>query len=128
MTKPLGVKGIVPYIFCADAGAIADWCVAVLGFQERSRWTNENNVITNVELIVGDSEVWLDGPVPDWPTRLNGLSSWTGFWVDDVDAVYRNILATDHPVEAPVDREFGIRQLTVRDPEGHEWGFIRRLG
>ena len=57
------VRGVIPYVFCADAGAIADWCVEVLGFVERERWSEDDGVVRNVELIVGDSEVWLDGPV-----------------------------------------------------------------
>lgn len=119
------VQGIVSYIFCADAGAVADWCVQVLGFVERGRWTDESGAVTNVELVVGDGEVWLDGPVPDWQERLGGLTAWVGFLVEDVEAVHRALTAA-HMVAPPVTRD-GIRQLTVTDPEGHQWGFITRL-
>lgn len=119
------VRGIVPYVFCLDAGAVADWCVEVLGFVERDRWTREDGSIGNVELVVGDSEVWLDGGV-DWQERLEGLAWWTGFWVDDVDAMYDYVRTRLSDVAPPVDREFGIRMLTVSDPEGHQWGFMPR--
>lgn len=119
------IQGIVPYVYCADAGAVADWCVAVLGFAERDRWSADG-IVHNVELTAGDSEVWLDGGNPDWRQRMGDLRAWVGFWVADVDAVYDEIRASGHDVEEPVDRDFGIRMLTVVDPEGHEWGFMRR--
>lgn len=125
MPSPPPVRGIIPYVFCADAGAIADWCIDVLGFRERGRWADDDGTVHNVELAVGDGEVWLDGPVPDWRERL-GLPWWTGFLVDDVDAVHAHLGAAGHPVEPPVDRGFGVRQLTVVDPEGHQWGFVQR--
>lgn len=126
MSKRTIVRGVVPYVFCADAGATADWCVAVLGFEERARWDRDGSV-GNVELTVGEHEIWLDGPVPDWKSRFGDLPCWTGFWVDDVDAMYEQLRAHDVQIDPPVTRDFGIRQLTVTDPEGHQWGFLRRL-
>lgn len=87
------VRALIPYVFCVDAGATADWCVHSLGFVERDRWHNEDGIVANVELTVGDNEVWLDGPVPDWNERLHGLSCWVGLVVDDVDAVYEQLRA-----------------------------------
>lgn len=98
----------------------------VLGFTERTRWSDGEGVVRDVELAVGANELWLDGPVPDWQERLSGLASWVGFIVDDVDAVSARITETAASVEPPVDREFGVREMTVTDPEGHIWGFIRR--
>ncbi len=121
------VKGIVPYVFCTDAGAVADWCVRVLGFEERGRWS-EAGVVRNVELTVDGNEVWLDGGV-DWKQRWGDLGSWVGSWVDDVDAVYEYVRGRDPNVDVkpPADSDFGIRMMTVIDPEGHEWGFMRRV-
>lgn len=123
----VGVRGAVPYVFCADAGAVADWCRDVLGFDERGRWTNDDGQVSNVELTLGETEVWLDGPVPDWAERLSGLGSWVGFIVDDVHAVYEQVRSRVAELDPPADHGFGTRQLTVRDPEGHEWGFVQRL-
>lgn len=127
MTERRAVRGVIAYVFCADAGAIADWCVEVLGFTERGRWPDEDGVVRNVELTLGDSEVWLDGPVPDWAERFGGLTSWIGFLVDDIDETHSQLTSRGAEVDGPVEREFGIKQLTVTDPEGHEWGFVQRL-
>lgn len=108
----VGVRGAVPYVFCADAGAVADWCMDVLGFHERGRWTNDDGQVSNVELTLVEAEVWLDGPVPDWDERLSGLGSWIGLMVDDVDAVYEQVRSRVAELDPPVDRAFGTRHLT----------------
>lgn len=54
------IDGIAVYIHCADTGAVADWCVEGLGFEERDRWSSDGIVATS-KLSVGASEVWLDG-------------------------------------------------------------------
>jgi len=126
MPEPFTVHGAVPYVFCADAGAVSDWCQQVLGFVERGRWTDDNGAVSNVELTLGNAEVWLDGPVLDWPQRLDGLGAWVGLQVDDLEAIHTHLGDRGVAVEPPVDRGFGTRHLTVLDPEGHLWGFIER--
>ena len=121
------ILGAIPYVYCADVGLIADWCVEVLGFTERGRWFNDEGVATNVELIAGRSEIWLDGPVPDWKDRAGGLATWIGLLVEDIATVATEIRARGHQPPSPVDRQFGVRMLTVEDPEGHQWGFVQRL-
>lgn len=123
----INVRGVIPYVFCADAGAIADWCVEVLGFVERERWPDDDGVIRNVELIVGDSEVWLDGPVPDWKERAGGLGSWVGFIADDVDTIYERLVSTGVELAAPRERDHSVCEISVEDPEGHTWGFVQRI-
>jgi uncharacterized glyoxalase superfamily protein PhnB len=128
MSKP-ELRGAIPYVFCADAGATADWCLQTfgeLGVSERGRWTDDDGAVTNVELVVGGSEIWLDGPVPAWSEHLGGLGPWVGVLVDDLDAAYR--LLTDAGVAAavPTDRGNGFREVTLTDPEGRHWGLVER--
>ena len=122
------VTGTVPYVYCTDAGAVSDWCVEVLGFVERGRWKDDDGKVANIELEVGNgSELWLDGgAAPDWKEQ-RGVPQWCGFFVEDVDAFHRDLVARGHEVDDPVTREFGVRMLTVTDPEGHLWGFVQRL-
>lgn len=127
MTREAQFRGVIPYVFCADAGAVADWCVRVLGFVERQRWCDEDGVVTNVELAVGDSEVWLDGPVPDWRDGTGGLGAWVGVLVDDVAAVHDRLVAAGIDLDPPRTRDHGVSETTVTDPEGHGWGFVQRV-
>lgn len=121
------IRGAIPYVFCADAGAVADWLVEVLGFTERGRWPDEEGVVRNVELTGGTCELWLDGPVLDWRERTGGLGCWVGFLVDDVESIHDRIKAAGVELDPPRTREHGVREITVNDPEGHAWGFVQRL-
>jgi uncharacterized glyoxalase superfamily protein PhnB len=121
------ITGLVPYVFCADAGATADWCVEVLGFTETGRWTNKEGIVTNVDLTIGPNEVWLDGPEPSWQDVKHGLSAWIGLIVPDADAKHRELRNAGREVGDLMTR-FGVRQFTVTDPEGHTWGFMTRVG
>ena len=49
-------------------------------------------------------------------------------WVDDVDAQYEHIRAAGVEVEPPADQTYDVRTMTVADPEGYEWNFLKRLG
>lgn len=50
------------------------------------------------------------------------------FWVDDVDTMHRRVCAAGYrPESAPADAPWGERYFHVRDPDGHELSFARRL-
>ena len=51
------------------------------------------------------------------------------FWVDDVDACYARARAAGYtPASPPADAPWGERYFHLRDPDGHELSFARRLG
>lgn len=60
----------------------------------------------------------------------NGPGGWGRaiFWVDDVDAMHRRVLAAGHrPATEPADATWGERYFHVLDPSGHELSFARPL-
>ena len=121
-------NGIVPYLFYEDAAAAMDWYAEVFGFEDRGRWENDSGAVQNGEMRVGNTEVWMDGGGKQLFTREGDeRPQWIGVWVDDVDAMYERIQAAGVVAEPPVTREFGVRMLTVPDPFGYHWGFIRRV-
>jgi uncharacterized glyoxalase superfamily protein PhnB len=121
-------RGLVPYLFYEDAAAMLDWYRRVFGWVELGRWSGPDGRLRNAEMRVGDTELWLDGGGARYQD-VDGsrASQWIGVWVDDVDAMYTRITSVGVAVEPPEDRQFGIRMLTVTDPEGYRWGFMRRL-
>lgn len=126
-TQP-GLGGVVPYLHYEDAGVMLEWYSRVFGFIERARWTNDAGAITNAEMQVGPTELWLDGRGPGYWQKQGGRPhQWIGVWVDDVDAMYERVRAAGVAADPPVDRAFGVRILTVLDPEGYQWGFMRRI-
>jgi len=121
-------QGIVPYVFYDDAAAAMDWLARVFGFEEISRWNNEQGHVQNAEMRVGDTEIWIDGGGRlKFDEANESRPVWYGIWVDDVDAMYAKVKAAEVDVAPPVTREFGVQMLTVQDPEGYLWGFMRRV-
>jgi PhnB protein len=118
-------RGFVPYLFYDDAAPALEWYSRVFGFEEIGRWADPAGHVQNAEMRAGNCELWLDGggrrEVPGHP------QTWIGVWVDDVDAMYAKVTAAGVAAEPPVDREFGVRMLSVADPLGYLWGFMRRV-
>jgi catechol 2,3-dioxygenase-like lactoylglutathione lyase family enzyme len=60
--------------------------------------------------------------------RSNRLWGRIILWVDDVDAMYRRVLAAGFtPQASPTDASWGERYFHLRDPDGHELSFARPL-
>jgi catechol 2,3-dioxygenase-like lactoylglutathione lyase family enzyme len=50
------------------------------------------------------------------------------FWVDDVDALHAELVGRGADLlHGPVDQEYGLRELRVRDPHGYILAFGRPL-
>jgi uncharacterized glyoxalase superfamily protein PhnB len=120
-------RGLVPYLFYEDAGAMLGWYVRVFGWTELERWRGPDGQVRNAELRVGDTELWLDGGGPRYRDAGGRAGQWVGVWVDDVDAMYERVTAAGVAADPPEDKPFGVRMLTVADPAGYRWGFVRRL-
>jgi PhnB protein len=120
-------SGIVPYLFCEDARALADWYVRVFGFEELSSYPDDTGRVRNAELKVGDTELWLDGGGPPGGSLGEGPPVWIGVWVDDPDVMVERIREAGVAIDAPEDKPYGVRMTgSVTDPAGYRWGFMRR--
>lgn len=118
--------GITPYLLYDDAPRIADWLTRHLGFEEISRYYSDDGAVTNIERRVGENEIWLDNYSGYWAKSGRDPDQWIGIWVADVSK-YREIL-TNLGVEAGElrDRDHGVREFSVKDPQGYTWGFLQR--
>lgn len=121
----MNYQGIVPYIFVDDAEVALEWYSRVFDFKGIGRWPDESGKIRNAEMKVGDTEVWIDGS--GQLNKQDDRPIWIGIWVDDVSAIYERLKSQGVNCDPPVDREFGVRMLTVDDGMGHLWGFIKRI-
>jgi uncharacterized glyoxalase superfamily protein PhnB len=121
-------SGIVPYLFYDNAEAAMEWYARVFGFEDIGRWQNDEGKVQNGEMRVGNTEIWMDGGGRQlFPEEGDDRQQWIGVGVDDVDAMYALIKSAGVEAEPPVTREFGVQMLSVPDPFGYLWGFMRRL-
>ena len=122
-------RGLTPYLYYEDAAAMLDWLSRVFGFEETSRYVDTNGVVREAEMLVGSTELWMSGQDPGyWERKGRGPEQLILVWVDDVDAQYEHIRAAGVEVEPPADQTYDVRTMTVADPEGYEWNFLKRLG
>jgi len=60
---------ITPYLHYENVAAMIDWLTRVFGFKERGRWLDGQGLLSNAEVFVGSTEVWLDGDPDYWKQK-----------------------------------------------------------
>jgi uncharacterized glyoxalase superfamily protein PhnB len=125
MNDTVTFSALTPYIYYDDASGMSQWLARAFGFVETGRHLGEDGKARNIEMTAGPLELWLDG-YPGYRHR-GEPPTWIGLWVDDVDAMYRRVTRAGLSAERPENKPYGVRMLSVRDPEGVTWGFMKRL-
>jgi PhnB protein len=124
------MQTITPYLLYKDVAAAIDWLSQAFGFEERLRYADENGKVTHAELVLGDGEIFLGDPGPDFrnPNDLGSFSDLTHVYVDDVDAHFARAREAGATIHAePEDQPYGDRRYDAEDPEGHRWSFAQLL-
>jgi uncharacterized glyoxalase superfamily protein PhnB len=124
------MQTITPYLLYKDVAGAIDWLSQAFGFVERLRYADESGAVTHAELTLGDGEVFLGNPGPDFrnPKDLGAFSDLTHVYVDDVDAHFARAREAGATIHAePEDQAYGDRRYDAEDPEGHRWSFAQLL-
>lgn len=116
-----------PTLRYRDADAAIAWLAEALGFTAKDVHRDDDGGVAHAELAFGDGIVMLGGmPPDDAPERLQyeqGVTS-TYAYAADPDALFARATAASAEVAMPLrDTEYGSREFSVRDPEGHVWSF-----
>lgn len=116
---------IFPALRYSDAGAAIDWLIQAFGFRKNAVYPGPGDTIAHAEVCFGPSVVGLSSATP--ATSDNAWSSVRqGIYVcvKDIDAHYAKAQHAGAEIAMPIrDLEYGSREYTARDPEGHLWGF-----
>lgn len=119
--------GITPYLLYDDATHAADWMIQNFGFEEISRYHDDDGAVINIELRVGANEIWLDNNPGYWAKSGKEPDQWIGVWVADVSK-YRDVLmSAGVDAGALRERDHGVREFSAKDPQGYTWGFLQRI-
>jgi PhnB protein len=124
------MQTITPYLLYRDVAGAIDWLSAAFGFEERLRYADGSGTVTHAELTLGEGEIFLGYPGPDFrnPKELGAFSDLTHVYVDDVDAHFERARAAGAIIHAePEDQAYGDRRYDAEDPEGHRWSFAQLL-
>jgi len=115
-----------------DIEAAFDDLIRVFGFGPGELTRDPDGNVVHGEIEAGDGEFWLHPESEAFglrsPKNLDGASSTMAVMVDDVDAHYRHALEHGATIRyEPVDQEYGYREYSAVDSEGHLWSFMKPL-
>jgi uncharacterized glyoxalase superfamily protein PhnB len=111
-----------------DCHAAIDFLVEAFGFEKKAVHEGEGgHTIAHAELSFGGDVIMLGTEATGDEARrlvLDSGPAWTYVVVDDPDAAFERAKAAGaEVVREPEDQDYGSRDFTVRDPEGHLWSF-----
>lgn len=123
------MPNVYPFMSYKDAPAAIEFLCKAFGFEKKAVYANEDGSIAHAELNLGSGIVML-GTEKHSELGLrssNGLGFVTqGVYIaiEDTDAHFAGAKAAGaEVVMEPTDRDYGSRDYSVRDPEGHLWSF-----
>lgn len=119
---------ITPALFYKDGAAAIEWLSRAFGFEKRFAFANEQGVVEHAEMSFGPGVIMLGtaGASSDWrsPRDLPGVSQTLSVYVADPDAHYARAKAAGAEIVQELeDKDYGARDYTARDLEGHYWTF-----
>src|SRR5689334_18353523 len=114
---------VVPVLAYKDVSSAIEWLCAAFGFTERLRTPTEaDGTIHHAQLAVGPGAIMLVGE------QKRAERAWLFVTVRNVDThLERATRCGAKVVNPPRDCEFGERQYTAEDPEGHQWTFSQSI-
>ena len=120
---------IMPALRYHNAPAAIDWLCQVLGFAKHAVYTTPDGGIGHAELTLGGGMIMLGSEKNDEygrgfksPAELGAETGSTYIVVPDAEAVYARAQAANASFpRALTQTDYGSREFTVKDPEGHTW-------
>ena len=121
---------IIPTMRYRNAPAAIDWLCQVLGFARHAVYPGPDNTIGHAELTLGGGMIMLGSYKDDAygrgfksPEDVGGFETRSAYViVPDADAVYAKVKAAGGTIVREIQNtDYGSREFTVKDPEGHSW-------
>lgn len=126
-----GPRAVIPCLTYRNAHAAIEFLGEAFGFQPKMVMEGEKNSVAHAELVLGDALIML-GSTKDTdygrlikPPLDAGIATQSLYLVvDDVDAHHaRAVRGGAEIILPPTTQDYGGRDYTCRDIEGHVWTF-----
>lgn len=121
---------IMPTMRYRDAHAAIEWLCTVLGFTRHAVYPGPDNTVGHAELTLNGGMIMLGSQKDDAygkgfksPREVGGVETRSVYVVvKDADAVYARAEAAGAQIVRPLQNtDYGSREFSLRDPEGHSW-------
>ena len=111
---------IFPALRYRDANAALEWLQRAFGFSEKAVYRGDDGTVHHAELQLGAGMVMLGQQPEAAPSDAQTIY----VVVDDPNAHQERAAAAGAEIVRPLeDMEYGSREYSARDPEGHLWSF-----
>lgn len=129
-TTPSTPSTVIPALRYKDAKAAIDWLSKVFGFERHAVYPGPNNTVGHAELTLGGGMIMLGSVKEDEygrgfksPSDIGNVETRGAYLVvADPDAVYARAQAAGGRIVRELQNtDYGSREFTVKDPEGHSW-------
>ena len=116
---------VYPALKYKDGHAAVDWLGRAFGFGKMTAYPAPDGSLAHAELRVATGVIMLGtiaapDPANPWADARAGVY----VYVEDVDAHYARATAAGAEIVRPLaDTDYGSREYSARDPEGHLWSF-----
>jgi uncharacterized glyoxalase superfamily protein PhnB len=122
---------VIPALQYQDARAAIDFLCRAFGFDKKAVYDGEGGAVAHAELTLGNGMIMLGslnhgdyGKLLVSPRAAGGVTMGVYVIVDDVDAHFARAKAAGAVItREPVTQDYGGRDYTAKDPEGHVWTF-----
>jgi uncharacterized glyoxalase superfamily protein PhnB len=115
-----------PILTYRDAEVALDWLQAAFGFALRFRTPGPDGTVAHAELDYGTGVVMLHSGSPASPSPADWRETLQAVYVavEDPDGHCKRARAARAEItREPEDTDYGSREYSARDPEGHHWHF-----
>ena len=122
---------IIPTLRYRDAPAAIEWLCRAFGFEKHLIVPGENGTIAHAQLTFGNGMIMLGtlrsdvfGRLTKAPSLNGGTTQSPYIVVTDIDRHYARAKAAGAMIVIEIkDEDYGGRDYSCTDPEGHLWNF-----
>jgi uncharacterized glyoxalase superfamily protein PhnB len=120
---------VFPALRYQDAPAAIDWLCRAFGLEKQLVIPGPNGTISHAQLKFGPDYIMLGSSKDDSlrlksPRELGGVTQSIYIYIADVDAHHDRAKAAGAEILVPLQNtDYGSREYSARDPEGHIWHF-----
>ena len=116
MMAEQGPPNVYPFLRFADVDAALEWLSRAFGFSELVVYRDDDGAVQHAEIALGPGIVMLGPGDP--------ASQGVYVAVEDADAHYEQAKAAGAEITREIeDTDYGSREYTARDLDGHVWSF-----